>query len=101
MKVEVLVARSSLTLCDPMNCNQAPLSMKFSRQEYWSEKKKKNTGVGCHALLQGIFPSQGPNARHLHWQTQFFTSKPHGKPVILVLLVIVTLLLLPLLATCI
>ena len=22
----------------------------------------KNTGVGCHALLQGIFPTQGPNA---------------------------------------
>ena len=21
----------------------------------------KNTGVGCHALLQGIFPTQGPN----------------------------------------
>ena len=22
----------------------------------------KNTGVGCHALLQGIFPTQGPNS---------------------------------------
>ena len=31
---------------------QAPLSMGFS---------SKNTGVGCHALLQGIFPSQGSN----------------------------------------
>ena len=31
----------------------------FSRQEYWSEKKKKkNAGVGCHALLQRIFPTQ-------------------------------------------
>ena len=29
---------------------QAPLSMGFSRQEYWSG--------GCHALLQGIFPTQ-------------------------------------------
>ena len=31
----------------------------------------KNTGVGCHALLQGIFPTQGSNT-HLsclqHWQ---------------------------------
>ena len=26
-----------LTLCDPMDCSpQAPLSMEFSRQEYWS-----------------------------------------------------------------
>ena len=26
----------------------------------------KNTGVGCHALLQGIFPTQGSNRGHLH-----------------------------------
>ena len=34
----------------PHGCGayQAPLSMGFSRQEYWS----------CHFLLQGIFPSQ-------------------------------------------
>ena len=25
----------------------------------------KNTGVGCHALLQGIFPTQGSNLRLL------------------------------------
>ena len=25
----------------------------------------KNTGVGCHALLQGIFPTQGLNLRRL------------------------------------
>ena len=26
------------------------------------KKKKKNTGVGCHFLLQGIFPTQGSNS---------------------------------------
>ena len=26
----------------------------------------KNTGVGCHALLQGIFPTQGLNPGLLH-----------------------------------
>ena len=33
-----VVAKSYLTLCDPMDCvaHQAPLSMGFSRQEYWS-----------------------------------------------------------------
>ena len=32
-----MCAQSCLTLCDPMNCNhQAPLSMGFSWQEYWS-----------------------------------------------------------------
>ena len=30
-------AQSNLTLCDPVDCTrQAPLSMEFSRQEYWS-----------------------------------------------------------------
>ena len=30
------VAQLSPTLCDPMDCSQAPLSMGFSKQEYWS-----------------------------------------------------------------
>ena len=28
----------------------------------------KNTGVGCHSLLQGIFLTQGLNRHRLHWQ---------------------------------
>ena len=28
----------------------------------------RNTGVGCHFLLQGIFQSQGWNLSFLHWQ---------------------------------
>ena len=36
-KTIVLVAQSCPSLCDPMDCSrQAPLSMDFSRQEYWS-----------------------------------------------------------------
>ena len=36
-KVKVLIAQSHLTLCDPMDySSQVPLSMGFSRQEYWS-----------------------------------------------------------------
>ena len=47
--------------------HQAPLS--------W-DSQGKNTGVGFHAFLQGIFPTQGPNPRLLphrrilgHWAT--------------------------------
>ena len=36
---------------------QAPLSMEFSRQEYWSE---------LHSLLQGIFPTRGSNPGFPH-----------------------------------
>ena len=28
----------------------------------------KNTGVGCHSLLQEIFLTQGLNLGFLHWQ---------------------------------
>ena len=28
----------------------------------------KNTGVGCHFILQGIFPTQALNPLLLHWQ---------------------------------
>ena len=37
----------------------------------------KNTGVGCHALLQGIFPTQELNLRLLHLSSiRFFIAEP-------------------------
>ena len=53
---------------------QALLSMGFSR---------KNTGAGGHALLQGIFPTQGSNLpllRLLHWQAGSLPLAPLQKP---------------------
>ena len=53
---------------------QAPLSMGFSRQEYWSKLR---------ALLQGIFPTQGSNLHLLHllhWQVGSLSLAPSGKP---------------------
>ena len=32
----------------------------------------KNAGVGCHALLQGVFPTQALNLCLLHWRRVFF-----------------------------
>ena len=42
----------------------------------------KNTGVGCHFLLQGIFLTQGSNPHllhRLHWQTDSLPLAPPGK----------------------
>ena len=50
---------------------QAPLSMEFP---------SKNTGVDCHSLLQGIFPTQGSNRGLLcllHWQAGLSPLVPH------------------------
>ena len=44
----------------------------------------KNTGVGCHFLLQGIFPTQGSNSSLfclLHWQGGSLPVVPPGRPV--------------------
>ena len=49
-----LVAQSCLTFCNPMDCSP-PGS--FVR----GHSPGKNTGVGCHFLLQGIFPTQESN----------------------------------------
>ena len=46
----------------------------------------KNTGVGCHLLLQGIFPTQGSNPRLLcllHWQADCLPFAPPGKQLLL------------------
>ena len=40
-----LVAQSCLTLCDPMDCSPPVSSVR-------GDSPGKNTGVGCHALLQ-------------------------------------------------
>ena len=38
----------------------------------------KNTGMGCHFLFQGIFPTQGSNLylRLLHWQADSLPQVP-------------------------
>ena len=54
IKVLCLVAQSCPTLCDPTDCDPPGSSVH-------GHSPGKNTGVGCHALLQGIFPTQGSN----------------------------------------
>ena len=54
--------------------HQVPLSMVFSRQEYWS-------GLPC-PLLQGIFLTQGSNSSllfFLQWQVGSLPLVPPGK----------------------
>ena len=43
----------------------------------------KNTGVGCHALLQGIFPTQGSNPGLLHSRQILYQLRHQGSLVYL------------------
>ena len=40
----------------------------------------KNTGVGCHFLLQGIFPTQGSNSGLLHCRQILYHLRHQGSP---------------------
>ena len=47
------------------------------------DSPRKDTGVGCHDLLQGIFPTQGLNLHLLcllHWQAGSLLLALPGKP---------------------
>ena len=55
-----LVAKSCLTLCNT-RVAQWPARLFCPR-----DSPGKNTEVGCHAFLQGIFPTQRSNPHFLH-----------------------------------
>ena len=66
------VAQSCLTLCTPWTvAHQAPPSMGFSRQEYWS---------GLPFPSPGDLPNPGIKPRSPALQADILTSEPPGKP---------------------
>ena len=70
-----LVTQSCPTLCSPMDCSPPGFSVHGG-------SPGKNTGVGCHSLLQEIFPNQGlnpglPYCRHL----DSLPSEPPGNQI--------------------
>ena len=71
-----LVPQSCLTLCDPVGCSPAGSSV-------LGDSPGKNTGVGCHALLQGIFPIQGSTPGLPHCRPILYCLSHQGSPRIL------------------
>ena len=69
-----LVAKSCPTLCNPMDCSPSGSSV---HGIFWG----KNTGVGCHFLLLGIFLTQRSNIWTHASCTEggFFTVEPPEK----------------------
>ena len=61
-KVKVLVSQSCLTSC---NSTDLPGSSPW-------DSPGKNTGVGCHSHLQGIFETQGSNPGLLHCRQNLY-----------------------------
>ena len=68
-----LVTRLCLTLRNPMDCNPPGTSVR-------GDSPGKNTGVGCHALLQGIFPTPGSNSGLPHCRQILYRLSHQGNP---------------------
>ena len=64
------------TLCDPMDCSPQGSSVH-------GDSLSKNTRVGCHALLQRIFPTQGSNPGLRHYRQISYCLSHQGSPRIL------------------
>ena len=72
----MLVAQLCLTLCDPMECSLPGSSVHGF--------PSKNTGVGCHSLLNGIFLTKGLNVHCLlYLQADSLPSQLPGKSFII------------------
>ena len=72
-EVKLLVVQSCLTLCDPVDCSPPGSSVH-------GDSPGKNTGVGSHTLLQGIFPTQGLNPGLLHCRQILYHLSHQGSP---------------------
>ena len=66
--LEVRVAQSCPTLCDPIDCSP------------WNSPGQ-NTGVGSFSFLHRIFPTQGSNPGFLHCRRILYQLSHKGSPV--------------------
>ena len=71
--------QSCPTLCSPelskeLDCHSPGSSVHRILQEFW------NSGMGRHALLQGIFPTQRSNPALLHCRWSLYHLSHQGSP---------------------
>ena len=71
--VVCLVGQSCLTLWNLMDCSPPGSSVH-------GDSPGKNTVEDCHALLQGIFPTQGSSPGLPTLQADSLLTEPQGKP---------------------
>ena len=67
-----LGAQPCPTICDPMDCSLPGSSVH-------EDSPSMNTGMGCHALLQGIFPTQGLNPGLPHCRRILYCLSLQGR----------------------
>ena len=97
-----LVTQLCSALCDPMDCSSPGSSVRgilqarilewvaisssreSSRPRDWTwVSPGKNTGVGCHLFLQGIFLTQGLNPGLLHCRQTLYPCATREAPLVI------------------
>ena len=68
-----VLSQSCPTLCNPMDCTPPDSCVH-------GDSPGKNTGVGCHAFLQGTLPDPGIKPRSPTLQADSLASQPPGNP---------------------
>ena len=67
-----VVSKPRLALCDPVDCSPSGFFVHGISQS--------RILVGCHFLLQGIFPTQGSNLPLLHCRPILYCLSQQGSP---------------------
>ena len=78
MKIKCVVTNVCMRVCSILCLFATLWTVPCQASLLWGSPGK-NTGVGCHAFLQGIFLTQGSNLCLLHLPTlagRFFTTEP-------------------------
>ena len=70
-----LIAQLCPTLCDPIGCSPPDSSVH-------GDCPGKNTGVGCHALIRGIFLTKGSNPSLQHCRWILYQLNHQGSPMV-------------------
>ena len=88
--IESMMPANRVILCCPllplsvghsvMSDSLQPHGLQPTRLLHPWDSPGKNTGVGCHFLLQGIFPTQGLNPGLLHCRQILYQLSYQGSP---------------------
>ena len=74
------VIEVTMCACSVVSTSLRPHGLQPARLLYPLDFPGKNTGVGCHFVLQGIFLTLGLESGSPAWQADSLPSEPPGKP---------------------
>ena len=72
--------KSESVSCSVVSDSLRPHGLLPARLLWPWDSSGKNTGVGCHSLLQGVFWAEGSNPGLLYWRQILYSLRHRGAP---------------------